>query len=104
MACLSCTRCFYCSQSLSSRHEHDHFPIPASKGGTETVPTCINCHDLKDRIRLRDWNAELAFMGMVELCAGLTSLPDPEDVAGAVAALGNVTDRWSSLSPAARLM
>ena len=51
MNCL-CTICFYCDQPLSSRHEHDHFPMPKELGGTKTRPVCINCHDLKDRMAL----------------------------------------------------
>lgn len=51
MNCL-CTICFYCDQPLSSRHEHDHFPIPKDVGGTMTRPVCVNCHDLKDRMAL----------------------------------------------------
>ena len=43
------TTCFYCDMPLSSRHDHDHFPVPKELGGTATVPCCINCHDLKDR-------------------------------------------------------
>ena len=45
-----CARCFYCSTSFGqTRHEHDHAPIPQCNGGTETVPSCVTCHDLKDR-------------------------------------------------------
>lgn len=47
--------CVYCGSGLSSRHEHDHFPIPKRHGGEEVYPVCLNCHDLKDRIRLDDW-------------------------------------------------
>jgi hypothetical protein len=54
-----CERCFFCDCVLSSRHEHDHFPLPAPAGGKETVPICLNCHDLKDRIPFLDWPMEL---------------------------------------------
>lgn len=50
-------RCAYCNAVLSSRHEHDHMPVPARAGGVETVPVCINCHDLKDRMQPAAWNA-----------------------------------------------
>ncbi len=43
-------RCFYCGDPVApGRVEQDHFPIPASCGGTQTVAACIQCHDLKDR-------------------------------------------------------
>lgn len=43
-------QCFYCGDPvLPSRVEYDHFPIPASCGGTQKVPACPQCHDLKDR-------------------------------------------------------
>lgn len=54
-----CERCFFCGCVLSSRHEHDHFPLPAPAGGKETVPICLTCHDLKDRIPFLDWPTEL---------------------------------------------
>lgn len=59
-----CADCFYCEAPLSPRHEHDHFPIPVRIGGTETVATCLNCHDLKDRVLLKDWSTEVLFEAM----------------------------------------
>ena len=55
--------CFYCNAVLSPRHEHDHFPIPARHGGETTVPVCINCHDMKDRVPLKDWPVSLVLEG-----------------------------------------
>lgn len=55
MSACGCTSCFYCESPLSVRHEHDHFPVPFRLSGIDTVPTCLNCHDLKDRIALADW-------------------------------------------------
>jgi hypothetical protein len=55
MPCHDCERCFYCEQPLSSRHEHDHFPVPGRHGGIATVPACVNCHDRKDRMSFADW-------------------------------------------------
>lgn len=52
-----CPTCFYCDVSLSPRHEHDHFPIPARADGTSTVAACLNCHDLKDRVSLKNWRS-----------------------------------------------
>jgi hypothetical protein len=54
-----CPQCFYCDAPLSPRHEHDHFPIPGRAGGEATVSTCLNCHDLKDRISLGNWRSEV---------------------------------------------
>lgn len=47
--------CFYCDVRLSVRHEHDHWPTAQRHGGTSTIPVCLNCHDLKDRIPLHRW-------------------------------------------------
>jgi hypothetical protein len=44
-----CDNCYYCDTPLATRHEHDHFPVSKLCGGTRVVPTCLNCHDLKDR-------------------------------------------------------
>lgn len=61
--CKTCERegfdsptCCYCGAPLSTRHEHDHFPVPKRHGGKEVYPVCINCHDLKDRLDFRNWN------------------------------------------------
>ena len=35
--------CEWCKVNTSVLHEH-HYPIPKSKGGTETVAICPNCH------------------------------------------------------------
>ena len=54
-----CPKCFYCEVDLANRHEHDHFPIPGRHGGEVTVPSCINCHDLKDRTALKNWRVDV---------------------------------------------
>ena len=36
----------------------DHFPVPVKQGGTEVVPACISCHDLKDRVPVLYWSVE----------------------------------------------
>jgi len=53
--------CFYCDCVFStSKDSHgDHFPIPKQFGGTETVPCCQSCHDLKDRIPLTEWTTTM---------------------------------------------
>ena len=55
----TCASCFYCDAPLSPRHEHDHYPLPVRAGGQSTVPTCLNCHDLKDRVRLDGWRTDV---------------------------------------------
>jgi hypothetical protein len=64
--CPGCTECFFCGAALSSRHEHDHFPLPFEDGGKRTVPACVNCHDLKDRIPLDCWPEGLARRALTE--------------------------------------
>lgn len=53
-------QCFYCDALVSfSSSRGDHFPIPAAAGGTDTVPCCLTCHDMKDRFPLDRWPAEM---------------------------------------------
>jgi len=53
-------RCFYCVCLVNKRTAGtgDHFPIPASCGGTQTVDCCESCHDMKDRFSLDSWPIE----------------------------------------------
>lgn len=51
-------KCFYCGAILRQATEYDHFPVPQSAGGSILVPTCVSCHDMKDRTRPRDWPEE----------------------------------------------
>ena len=48
--------CFYCDGLIAGKGEADHFPIPQRHGGTETVPCCQSCHDMKDRFVTDDWS------------------------------------------------
>jgi hypothetical protein len=51
--------CFYCGCCVAERHGRgDHFPIPARRGGTDTVDCCVSCHDMKDRFPLDRWPTE----------------------------------------------
>jgi hypothetical protein len=50
--------CVYCDAMLATRHEHDHMPVPKRARGEVSVPVCLNCHDLKDRSDVRDWDAD----------------------------------------------
>lgn len=65
-AIVTLSTCFYCGMP-ASRCEQDHFPIPAEVGGTETVPACINCHDLKDRHLMESWPFTEAQQAVLEL-------------------------------------
>jgi Recombinase len=51
-------KCFYCNALVTGNCEDDHFPIPSAAGGSQTVPCCISCHDMKDRYTLADWPIE----------------------------------------------
>lgn len=55
-ATCDCTHCLYCDMPLPKRHEHDHFPVPHVAGGRDTIPSCMNCHELKDRTPFEDWD------------------------------------------------
>ena len=48
--------CFYCGMP-ASRYEKDHFPIAKRHGGTETVVSCMTCHEVKDRLALHKMDA-----------------------------------------------
>lgn len=55
-------QCYACGVILTkSNTEWHHFPIPARCGGEDTVPLCIGCHDMVDRIPLGDWPVDWAF-------------------------------------------
>jgi hypothetical protein len=58
--------CGYCGASLATRHEHDHMPVPLRAGGVDCIPVCINCHDLKDRMRPYDWDQEAFAKALIE--------------------------------------
>jgi hypothetical protein len=61
--------CFYCGRPLSTRHEHDHFPVAHHHGGTHTVPACLACHAELDRTPIEDWNPTVVFGGLMGLWA-----------------------------------
>lgn len=52
------TACYYCERQIGW-HEHDHFPLPRRVGGKRTVPACVDCHALNDRITLQNWPPEM---------------------------------------------
>lgn len=97
--------CHYCDAPLSPRHEHDHFPIPRQAQGTETVPVCLNCHDLKDRVSLDAWPGISAVTGFawvfrqaLEMEVAVLPTGSPDGL------LRLVQERWSSAPTAARLV
>lgn len=96
-----CETCFYCDAYLARRHDHDHFPVPTCCNGTETVPACLNCHELKDRIPLEHWPVNLYGAALVELTAQGMATADPH---GAVEQLGDVVGRWETLRQPGRLL
>lgn len=67
-----CVACWYCEMPLSMArggHEHDHV-VPRRHGGPVVVPACLNCHNLKDRTDLRDWEATFVIRFILNVPAG----------------------------------
>lgn len=84
-------RCLYCDSCGPC--QMDHFPIPRSLGGTDTVRACLHCHNLKDRLSdalLRDQI--------------VTQLPDGISIAFTEAELAFSLGRASLLPLAMRCM
>jgi hypothetical protein len=54
--------CFYCDAVyvVSKSAPGDHFPVPKRYGGEITVPCCRECHSLKDRTSIGEWNFQMA--------------------------------------------
>lgn len=100
-----CVHCHYCETYLSRWHEHDHFPVPKSAGGTETVPACENCHEIKDRTPMFFWPGDLAARGIAEVLASVGDFVDPElkDPLKIVAAVGDYQVHWATWSLGGRL-
>jgi hypothetical protein len=65
----SCERCWYCDVWLTPSHEHDH-PVPQRHGGEWTVPICWSCHDIKDRLDMREWSADMLVEGLLSILPG----------------------------------
>lgn len=107
-------RCYYCEMYLSTRHEHDHFPLQWTYGGEGTVPVCVNCHDLKDRLPLERWPPIGALATFEEV---IETLVPPKTIELVSAAVPKeypywllvhlrwvaVKDAWTSFSPIARV-
>lgn len=85
-ACVSSARCFYCGDTLQSRHQHDHMPVPWRCGGREVVGVCVTCHEMKEAWAFNKW-PRAALLSVVTgltpgagaLCVFIASaLADPE--------------------------
>ena len=52
------SECFYCGAMFchTAKKHGDHMPMPERNGGTDLVPCCAACHDMKDRIPLHEWH------------------------------------------------
>lgn len=48
--------CFYCDGVVTTKGVGDHMPVPQRYGGDDSVPCCLSCHDMKDRIPLEQWS------------------------------------------------
>jgi hypothetical protein len=102
---------------LSTRHEHDHFPLQWTFGGEGIVPVCVNCHDLKDRVSLMNWPviaSGAAFEEVLEAVvpsgeiewrssAGWTEQEYPYWLLVHLRWVA-VKEAWTSLSPIARVL
>ena len=98
--------CHYCDMP-AARCEYDHFPVPQRHGGTEIVPACINCHDLKDRVSVEAWPQAEADLAFSELRSGTGKLSG----IAYVQMWGLWDDQphalpqhWAELSPLARVL
>ncbi|WP_157358553.1 hypothetical protein [Amycolatopsis sp. ATCC 39116] len=109
----SCSMCFYCDEALDDRHEHDHFPVPKVARGTETVAACLDCHDLKDRIRFESWPISACVEAVKGLLTGIDfseqRFSPPADLAAWVGSNSSLTDagileRWAALPPLTRIL
>jgi hypothetical protein len=114
---IGCRRCHYCDALVAGDNvEMDHFPIPKRAGGTETVPACVTCHDMKDRFLQEDWPTELFERALREQMEYVRSLGldlpldqvNPEVVKAIVDAHyawpTHVLENWSRYSREARLL
>ncbi len=55
-------QCYACKVVLTKGNvEWHHFPIPARSGGEYTIPLCMGCHDMVDRVPLGEWPVDWAF-------------------------------------------
>lgn len=98
--------CHYCRMPAAVL-EWDHFPTPRRHGGTATVPACVNCHALKDRVSLEAWPPGTADAALADLQTTAHGLP----AVAFVNMWGRWTDEphalptgWQHLSPLGRVL
>lgn len=54
--CIACDKIIWLVYEL----ENHHFPITKNHGGNKTIPLCVQCHSLIDRIPFSEWPLELS--------------------------------------------
>jgi hypothetical protein len=67
--------CYVCQRYVGASGERDHFPVSHAEGGECVLTICTPCHDLKDRVTLDSWDADLAFNAL----SGLWLKATPEE-------------------------
>lgn len=92
-----CESCAYCGFQFGRiHHEHDHMPVPKSAGGTDVVPACSACHDLKDRVIFPSWHSGTLLEAVLELIQ-LDALPSAGTAPDAL------PESWASMTRMARI-
>ncbi len=91
--------CTYCDMLLPPRHEHDHFPEAKRHGGKKKVCACLNCHELKDRTPLQNWDAGSLMQAMV----GLWKKASPAERVLLAKLVTLARDAWDAIGPPATL-
>lgn len=102
-----CTTCHYCENQVSPSHEHDHFPIPKSAGGTDVVAACTNCHDMKDRVSMDLFDATITIAALLDLMRFSMRIPSVDtDMVKFVNELDHdlVLLAWHTMTPMSRVL
>jgi hypothetical protein len=59
--------CYACEVTVAKgNREWHHFPVPQRCGGQYVVPLCLGCHDMIDRVPLREWSVNMAHRAITE--------------------------------------
>lgn len=62
------SHCYACNRLQSNTAiERHHYPVPSRHRGLHTIPLCMTCHDLIDRINLGHWPKEYNVQGIRDL-------------------------------------
>src|ERR1041385_4342381 len=62
-------RCYICEKKRLCELAH---LIPARREGSETVPLCISCHDMADRVPFEFWDERERWLGFQSVWENLT--------------------------------